>query len=130
MKMVRIQSFFWDIDEKNSEYWHFLRSGIYSWLLSRNTIMNFFIKNFLSKYDQIRRKVLICSDFLRKSLMEDFTFCAMYWSESKGPQKTLCQCYLIRNDKIRKSLRQSSYLPSSNYQFVVLHFAHKTQRKL
>ena len=32
---------------------------------------------FFSKYGQIRRKLRIWSDLLKKSLMENFTFCAV-----------------------------------------------------
>ena len=39
--------------------------------------MNFFIKDFLSKCDQIRSKLWIWSHFLEKSLMENFIFCAV-----------------------------------------------------
>ena len=39
--------------------------------------MKFFIKDFFSKYDQIRRKLRIWSHLLKKSLMENFIFCAV-----------------------------------------------------
>ena len=39
--------------------------------------MKFFIKDVFSKYDQIRRKLRIWSDLLKKSLMENFSFCAV-----------------------------------------------------
>ena len=35
-------------------------------------------KDFFSKYDQIRRFLRIWSHLLKKSLMENFTFCAVY----------------------------------------------------
>ena len=38
--------------------------------------MKFFVKDFLSKCDQIHRKLWIWSHLLKKSLMEDFVFCA------------------------------------------------------
>ena len=38
--------------------------------------MKFFVKDFLSKCDQIHRKLWIWSHLLKKSLMEDFIFCA------------------------------------------------------
>ena len=38
---------------------------------------SFFIKYFLSKCDQIRRKLRIWLDLLKKSLMENFIFCAV-----------------------------------------------------
>ena len=40
--------------------------------------MKFSIKDFLSKYDQISRKLRICSHLLKKSLMENFIFCAVF----------------------------------------------------
>ena len=39
--------------------------------------MKFSIKNLLSKYDQIRSSLQICSHLLKKSLMEKFIFCAV-----------------------------------------------------
>ena len=39
--------------------------------------MKFSIKNFFSKFDQIRRKQWIWSHLLKKSLMENFIFCAV-----------------------------------------------------
>ena len=40
--------------------------------------MRFSIKNFFSKWDQIRRKLRIWSHLLKKPLMENFIFCAVY----------------------------------------------------
>ena len=40
--------------------------------------MKFFIKDFFSKCDQIRRKLWIWSHIIKKSLMEDFIFCAVW----------------------------------------------------
>ena len=39
--------------------------------------MNFFIKDFFRKCDQIRNFLRIWSHLLKKSLMENFTFCAV-----------------------------------------------------
>ena len=39
--------------------------------------MKFSIKDFFSKCEQIRRKLRICSHLLKKSLMENFVFCAV-----------------------------------------------------
>ena len=44
--------------------------------------MKFFIEDFFSKCDQFRRKLLIWSHLLKKSLMENLIFCA-YFSEQK-----------------------------------------------
>ena len=38
--------------------------------------MKFSIKDFFSKCDQFRRKLRIWSHFVKKSLMENFIFCA------------------------------------------------------
>ena len=40
--------------------------------------MKFSIKDFFSKCDQIRRKLRIWSHLLKKSIMENFIFCAVY----------------------------------------------------
>ena len=39
--------------------------------------MKFSNKDFFSKFDQIRRKLRIWSHLLKKSLMENFIFCAV-----------------------------------------------------
>ena len=39
--------------------------------------VKFSIKDFFSKYDQIRRKLWIWSHLLKKSLMENFIICAV-----------------------------------------------------
>ena len=39
--------------------------------------MKFFIKDFFSKCDQIRRKLPVWSHLLKKSLMGNFIFCAV-----------------------------------------------------
>ena len=58
-------------------------SGIYSTVYysgSRFTAqkMKFSIKNFSSKCDQIHSKLRIWSHLLKKPLMENFTFCAVF----------------------------------------------------
>ena len=42
--------------------------------------MKFFIKDFFSKCDQIRSLMRIWSHLLKKSLMENFTFCAVLFN--------------------------------------------------
>ena len=39
--------------------------------------MKFSIKDFFGKYDQIRRKLWIWSNFLKKPLVKNFIFCAV-----------------------------------------------------
>ena len=47
--------------------------------LSTNAQKNkFSIKDFFSKRDQIRRKLKIWSHLLKKSLLKNFIFCAVY----------------------------------------------------
>ena len=48
--------------------------------LSLHKKMKFSIKDFFSKCEQIRRKLRICSHLLKKSLMENFIFCAVYYA--------------------------------------------------
>ena len=40
--------------------------------------LNFSIKDFFIKYDQIHSFLRICSHLLKRSLMENFIFCALY----------------------------------------------------
>ena len=61
--------------------------------------MKFLIKDFFSKCDQLRRKLRAWWHLLKKSLMTEFIFCAMYWSESKGLQETLGHCCHFKNKK-------------------------------
>ena len=42
--------------------------------------MKFPIKDFLSKYDQIRKFLRIRSHLLKKSLMKNFIFCAVFYT--------------------------------------------------
>ena len=53
--------------------------------------MKFSIKYFLSKCDRIRSKLRIWSHLLKKSLMENFIFCAVYywWVRYVFPKVTL-----------------------------------------
>ena len=48
-----------------------------SLLHSLHKKMKFFIKDFFSKYDQMRGFLRISSHLLKKSLMENFIFCAV-----------------------------------------------------
>ena len=50
----------------------------------------FSIKNFFCKCDQVRRKLRIWSHLLKKSLMENFIFCAVYL-HSNNNLKTIQQ---------------------------------------
>ena len=47
------------------------------------TKMKFAIKDFFSKFDQIRRNLRIWSHLLKKSLMENYIFCAVLVRKEK-----------------------------------------------
>ena len=58
--------------------------------------MKFSIEDFLSKCDQIRRKLRIWSYLLKKSLMANFIFCAVYEKQkilrrNTHPYTIICQ---------------------------------------
>ena len=57
-----------------------------------NFKFKFSIKGFFSKCDQIRRKPRNCSNLLKKSLMENFIFCAVV--EKNQPMLGQCFFYL------------------------------------
>ena len=61
--------------------------------------MKFSVKDFFSKCEQIHRKLWICSHLVKKSLSENFTFCAM----TRGVSP-LCSCIqsISRNMLTRK----------------------------
>ena len=52
--------------------------------------MKFSLKNFFCKCDQVRRKLRIWSHLLKKSLMDNFIFCAVYL-HSNNNLKTIQQ---------------------------------------
>ena len=55
--------------------------------------MKFFINDFFSKFDQIRRKLRIWSNLLKKSLTENFIFCAVNIDRLKlQPAQELYNC--------------------------------------
>ena len=70
---------------------------IFSHWLDTAQKMKFSIKDFFSKCNQIRRKLRTWSHFLKKSLMENFIFCAV-WANPQFPVnlysqiKDLTQC--------------------------------------
>ena len=49
--------------------------------------MKFFIKDFFSKCDQIRKKLRIWSHLLKKSLMENFIFVQWLWKNGVAAKK-------------------------------------------
>ena len=60
---------------------HFIHKGIKGLSLLPLVVtaqkMKFSMKDFFSKCDQIRKKLRIWSNLLKKSLMENFIFCAV-----------------------------------------------------
>ena len=58
--------------------WHPKIDTIYAWITAQK--MKFSIKDFFSKCDQIRRKLRIWSHLLKKSLIENFIFCAVSYA--------------------------------------------------
>ena len=63
-------------DTRNSDAQIILETIVASMTLHKK--MEFSIKDFLSKCDQIRRKLKIWSHLLKKSLIENFIFCAVW----------------------------------------------------
>ena len=61
--------------------------------------MKFSIKDFSSKCDQIRRKLLIWSHLLEKSLMENFIFCAVTWKTENLKNATRIFKMYLKNGK-------------------------------
>ena len=68
--------------------------------------MKFSIKDFLSKRDQIRRKLRIWSHLLKKCLMENFIFCAVwkhlrlhsaYYQSEKQPLEVFLKKCVLKN---------------------------------
>ena len=64
--------------------------------------MKFSIKDFLSKCDQIHRKLRIWSHLMKKSLTENFIFCAVIFDsvhiqENTGQRKPVF-CYVLRSE--------------------------------
>ena len=52
--------------------------------------MKFSIKDFFGKCDQIRSFLRIWSQLMKKSLMENFMFCAVWW---QNPKRALVLSY-------------------------------------
>ena len=99
---------------------YFLESFTVStkWMITTQKI-KFSIKDFSSKCDQIGRKLRIWSHLLKKSLMENFTFCAVcaiplrHSLHIQQKYKVLVFCFLILKESIfetRKNLFTSKPL--------------------
>ena len=66
--------------------------------------MKFAIKDFFSKSDQIRRKLWIWSHLLKKSLMENFTFRAVFLREERVNPLFSCLKYYFQFNKKQEQL--------------------------
>ena len=82
------------------------------WIKYTAQKMKFYIKNFFSKCDQIRRKLRIWSHLLNKFLMENFIFCAVIISNLiKRLRKKLSEKWQIWQRRIPQVLRnQNNYI--------------------
>ena len=65
--------------------------SVHSFQICRNTTctvqkMKFFVKDFFSKCGQIHRELRIWSDLLKKSLMQNFIFCAVLGLDQTLPK--------------------------------------------
>ena len=80
--------------------------------------MKFSIKDFFSKCDQIRRKLRIWSQLLKKSLMENFIFCAVVFA------------YLLLDQNHKLSITPKSFiLDVASFLLVQIHNNSKFVRK-
>ena len=71
--------------------------------------MKFFIKDLLSKYYQIRKKLRIWSHLLKKSLMENFIFCAVKKQRVASSLELSLEKSLDR-DVFKDSLKSKDYI--------------------
>ena len=71
--------------------------------------MKFSIKDFCSKCDQIRRKLWICWHLLKKSLTENFMFCAMKitFQTSSSPENYRWDSHNTVNKCLNPATRKS-----------------------
>ena len=68
--------------------------------------MKFSIKDFLSQCDQIRKKLRIRSHLLKKSLMENFIFCAV--DVRSRIHRIITNIYNNKQKKLKDSVRKDS----------------------
>ena len=74
--MYQIYESFDDVHEIRSVFLHMSKAFI-SYGMSTAQKMKFSIEDFFSKCDQIRRNLRVESHLLKKSLVENFIFCAV-----------------------------------------------------
>ena len=70
--------------------------------------MKFFIKDFFSQCDQIRRKLGIWSHLLKKSLMENFIFCAVIFSIRRRSELFYKKIILKNFEKYKDKLQNKA----------------------
>ena len=83
------------IIKRGVEYWNML---LCVELVSLHKKMKFSIKDFFSKCHQIRRKLRFWSYLLKKSLMENIIFCAVYISGS------VLKCRIVSSNKYQSHI--------------------------
>ena len=77
-KLIVISKLFLTVAFSCIYYLHgFTDTSALGLISSRGQLLKFSIKDFLSKYDQIRKFLRIQSHLLKKSLIENFIFCAV-----------------------------------------------------
>ena len=89
--------------------------------------MKFSIKNFFSKCDQIRRKLQICSHSLKKSLMQNFIFCAvllpyMALAYLKTIWKHVTSYFFVPRMQMREMVEGNTFcrpIPTGERRFVI-----------
>ena len=68
-----------DNNQNNEKYNHIIAFSIFDLHLTfTGQKMKFYIKDFFGKCDQFRRKLRTWPRLLKKSLMENFIFCAVF----------------------------------------------------
>ena len=100
---------------------HFLRYGVSNCRHFRNILhkkMKFYVQNFLSKCDQIRRKQGIWLHLPEKSLMESMIFCAMSLATfTKSLMENMIFCSMLlatfaQSQLLLRSFPQETSIPS------------------
>ena len=85
--------------------------------------MKFFIEDFFTKCEQIRRKMWIWSYLLQKSLMENFIFCAVIdfsFPKAVNLSHAFLHGFLIISNFVKFYLQKKpNQIPAGNYMFKV-----------
>ena len=90
--------------------------------------MKFSIKDFISNCDQIRRKLRIRSHLLKKSLKENFIFCAelrkftlMYYQSLATLSNNYFQIWKLEKGKLNDSHLYTSFFEKAIVTFILAH---------